>query len=81
MLILSVAILAACAGSGWRAQQIDGSTSATVERSVGLLRNALPPPRREEFDIALRMIFMRTAGYHAGDLNGDGDVNAQDSRT
>lgn len=80
MPILSVAILAACSGSGWRAQQIDGSTSATVERSVGLLRNALPPPRREEFDIALGVIFMRTAGYPAADLNGDGDVNDLDGR-
>jgi hypothetical protein len=81
MPMLSVAILTACAGAGWRTQQIDGSTSATVERSVGALRNTLPSPRREQFDIALGVIFMRTAGYHAGDLDGDGDVNDRDART
>jgi hypothetical protein len=76
----SVAILAACAGTGWRARQIDGSTAATVEISVALLRNALPPARRERIDVALGVIFMQIAANSAGDLNGDGEVNDLDAR-
>jgi hypothetical protein len=77
--LVSVVILAACAGTGWRARQIDGSTATTVERSVAALHNALPARHREHFDIALGVIFMRTAAL-AADLNGDGDVNDLDAR-
>jgi hypothetical protein len=79
--LFSVAMLTGCASTDGRAPQIDGSTAATVERSVALLHNALPPRRREHFDIALGVVLMRTAAYGAADLNGDGDVNDLDART
>jgi hypothetical protein len=78
--LLSVAVLAACAGTGWRTQQIDGTSPATVERSVALLHNSLPSNHREHFTVALGVVFLRTAAYSA-DLNGDGVVNNLDART
>ena len=79
MLLFLVATLAACVGTGWRAQQIDGATATTFERSVALLHNTLPPRRREDFNIALGVILMRTA-YRAADLDQDGAVNDLDAR-
>jgi len=76
--LMSAAVLAACASTGWRARQIEGSSAAGFERSVAMLQNDLPSRRREDFDVALVVVFMRAAGLDAGDL--DGDVDYFDAR-
>jgi hypothetical protein len=45
-----------------------------------MLQNDLPPRRRGELDIALAVIFMRSAGLDSGDLDADGDVDYFDAR-
>ncbi len=78
--LVSVAILEACASTDWRARRVDGSSAAGFERSVAMLQNDLPSRRREDFDVALVVVFMRAAGLDAGDLDGDGDVDYFDAR-
>ena len=79
--LASVAMLAACANTSWRARQIDGSSAATFERSVAMMQNELPSRRRESLDVALVVIFMRAAALDAGDFDGDGDVDYFDARS
>jgi len=76
LLLIGAAILAGCSSS----RRIDGSGAATFERSVAMLQNDLPARRRDDFDVALAVIFMRAAAVDAGDLDADGDVDYFDAR-
>ena len=73
--LASVSILAACTSS----RRIDGSSAATFERSVAMLQNDLPARHRDDFDVALAVIWTRAAGASA-DVDGDGDVDYFDAR-
>jgi hypothetical protein len=65
----------------WRDRRIDGSSEARFEFSIAALQNSLPPRRREDFDIALAVIWMSERLGSAGlDLDRDGDVDRADSR-
>jgi hypothetical protein len=70
-----VSLLAACSSS----RRIDGSSAATFERSVAMLQNDLSSRRREDFDVALAVTWMRAAGLD-GDIDGDGDTDYFDAR-
>ena len=76
LLLVGAAALAGCSSS----RRIDGSSAATFERSVAMLQNDLPPSRREDFDIALAVTWMRAATPDAGDVDGDGDADYFDAR-
>ena len=76
LLLVGAAILAGCSSS----RRIDGSSAATFERSVAMLQNDLPPRRREDFDVALAVTWMRAAAFDAGDVDGDGDTDYFDAR-
>jgi len=65
----------------WRDRRVDGSSEARFELSIAALQNSLPPRRREDFDIALAVIWMSESLGSAGlDLDRDGDVDRADSR-
>lgn len=65
----------------WRDRRIDGSSEAKFESSVAQLQNSLPPRRREDFDIALAVIWLSESHGSAGlDLDGNGDVDHADLR-
>jgi hypothetical protein len=79
--------LALCGSAGfahsadWRDRRIDGNSEARFELSIAALQNSLPPRRREDFDIALAVIWMSESLGSAGlDLDGDGDVDRADTR-
>lgn len=76
LLLVGAAMLAACSSG----RRIDGSSAATFERSVAMLQNDLPPRQREDFDVALAVTWLRTAGLDAGDVDGDGDTDYFDAR-
>ena len=76
ILLVGTAILSACSSS----RRIDGSNAATFERSVAMLQNDLSSRRREDFDVALAVTWMRAAGLDAGDFDGDGDTDYFDAR-
>jgi hypothetical protein len=76
LLLVGAAILAACSSG----RRIDGTSAATFERSVAMLQNDLPARRRDEFDIALAVVWMRAARLDAGDVDGDGDTDYFDAR-
>ena len=65
----------------WRDRRIDGSTEASFESSIAALQNSLPPRRREDFDIALAVLWMTESLGPAGlDLKRDGAVDRADTR-
>ena len=65
----------------WRDRRVDGSSEARFEFSIAALQNSLPPRRREDFDIALAVIWMsESLGSIGLDRDGDGDVDRADSR-
>jgi len=76
LLLAGVAILAACSTG----RRIDGSNAATFERSVAMLQNDLRARRREDFEVALAVTWMRAAALDAGDVDGDGDTDYFDAR-
>jgi len=78
MLVLAcVAILSACASG----RRIDGSSGATFERSVAMLQNDLSSRRRDDFEVALALLWMRTPGVSPADVDGDGDTDYFDMRS
>lgn len=79
-LIMALSLLAGCSSTGWRAHEIDGSSEATFERSVGLLQESLPARRRAEFEVALAVIWTRNITVGAGDLDADGRVDVDEVR-
>jgi hypothetical protein len=76
LLLAGAAIAAACSSS----RRIDGTSAAAFERSVAMLQNDLPSRRREDFDAALAVTWMRAAALDAGDVDGDGDTDYFDAR-
>ena len=58
---------------------LDGSSARSFEASVAALQNALPERRREDFEIALAVIWTRHT-LTSGDLDEDGDVDSDDGR-
>lgn len=76
LLLVGAAILVGCSSS----RRIDGTSAATFERSVAMLQNDLPPRRRDDFDVALAVVWMRATGQDAGDFDGDGDADYFDVR-
>jgi hypothetical protein len=76
LLLVGAAALAACSSS----RRIDGTSAATFERSVAMLQNDLPSRRRDDFDTALAVTWMRAAALDAGDVDGDGDTDYFDAR-
>ena len=76
LLLVGAAILAGCSSS----RRIDGASAATFERSVAMLQNDLPARQRDDFDVALAVVWMRAAGLDAGDVDGDGDTDYFDAR-
>ncbi len=79
-LIVALTIVAGCSSMGWRTHRIDGSSGATFEKSVGLLQEKLSPERRSDFEVALAVIWMRSAVVGAGDLDSDGRVAIDETR-
>ena len=77
LLLGGAAILAGCS----RSRRIDGTSAASFERSVAMLQNDLPPRRRDDFDVALAVVWLRATGQDAGDFDGDGDTDYFDVRT
>lgn len=79
---VAAALVLALDWTSLRAQgagRIDGSSPQSFERSVAALQNDLPPRRREEFEIALAVIWTgETVG--SGDFDRDGDTDADDAR-
>src|SRR6185503_16002019 len=45
-----------------------------------MLQNDLPARQRDDFDVALAVVWMRAAGLDAGDVDGDGDTDYFDAR-
>lgn len=79
---LAVALVAATLAIPVEAQpaelRIDGSSAARFEASVIELRNDLPARRREDFDVALAIIWARNNA--TSDFDGDGDMDLSDMR-
>ena len=76
LVLVGAAVLAGCSSS----RRIDGSSAATFERSVAMLQNDLSPRKRDDFDNALAVTWMRASGLDAGDVDGDGDTDYFDAR-
>jgi hypothetical protein len=76
VLLAAAAVVAACSSG----RRIDGSSAATFERSVAVLQNDLSPRKRDDFDNALAVTWMRAAGLGSGDVDGDGDTDYFDAR-
>jgi len=76
LLLVGAAILAGCSSS----RRVDGTSATTFERSVAVLQNDLPPRKREDFEVALAVTWMRAASLDAGDVDGDGDTDYFDAR-
>lgn len=76
LLLVGAAVLAGCSSG----RRIDGSNAATFERSVAMLQNDLRARRREDFEVALAVTWMRAAALDAGDVDGDGDTDYFDAR-
>lgn len=74
--LVCVSIFAGCTSK----LRIDGGSAARFERSVAVLQNDLPPRRRDDFDVALAVVWMRAAALDAGDADGDGDTDYFDAR-
>jgi hypothetical protein len=76
LLLVGAAIVAACSSS----RRIDGTSAASFERSVAMLQNDLPSRRRDDFDAALAVTWMRAADLDGSDVDGDGDTDYFDAR-
>jgi hypothetical protein len=77
ILVAAVAATSTEAQSSGRERRLDGSSSARFETSVAMLQNELSARRRENFNVALAMIWItRTAS--SGDLDGDGSLDVDD---
>jgi hypothetical protein len=75
-LVAAFAPASAYSDADWRDLRIDGSNLSKLEASVATLQNELPPQRREEFEIALAVIWTRNT--LDSDLDEDGDVDLDD---
>ena len=82
VLAIAIAVAATSAHAQRSASEdprLDGSSAAKLEASAAVLRNALSASRREDFDVALAMIWIqRTA--NEGDVDGDEDLDLDDIR-
>jgi hypothetical protein len=78
-LVVALAAAALHAQSGRDEQRLDGSTPAKLEASVVSLQNALSPRRREDFEVALAMIWIQRTTDSA-DLDTDGILDVDDIR-
>lgn len=76
LLLAGIVLVAACSSS----RRIDGTDSAAFERSVAMLQNDLPPRRRDDFEVALAVTWMRAAALDVADVDGDGDTDYFDAR-
>lgn len=74
--LVCVSILAACAST----RRIEGSSAAAFEQSIAMLQNDLSARRRQNFEVALAVTWMRAAALDAGDVDGDGDTDYFDAR-
>ena len=77
-LVIAAAPMPTDAQSAERTKRIDGSNAARFETSVALLQNDLPARRRQDFDVALAMIWLRNTVD--SDFDDDGDTDLDDIR-
>jgi hypothetical protein len=73
ILVAAFAATSTEAQSSGREHRLDGSSPARFETSVALLQNELSARRRENFNVALAMIWI-TRTVSSGDLDGDGSL-------
>lgn len=75
-MVTITAVLTAPASAGWRDEAIDGSSAIAFEQSVVRLLNELPSRRREEFEMALAVIWIaNTVDVGDSDPSEDADLD------
>jgi hypothetical protein len=78
--IVTLAMLTGCSTTGWRAQEIDGSSQPAFETSVTSLQERLAPRRRAEFETSLAIVWLRQNSVGAGDADSDGSIDVNEMR-
>jgi hypothetical protein len=76
LVVLAAASLPAHS-EGWRDRKIDGKSAARFETSVAALQSELPQERREEFEVALAIVWIRNA-TDVNDLDHNGRFDLDD---
>jgi hypothetical protein len=77
-IICATAVLTISANAASRDQRIDGSSARAFEQSIALLLTELPRRRREDFEIALAVIWIRNFSDGSVDIDRDGDIDVDD---
>ena len=78
--IATLAMLAGCSTTGWRAREIDGSSQAALETSITSLQERLAPRRRADLETSLAIIWLRQTSAGAGDADSDGSIDVNEIR-